>query len=53
MATDECNFQVQEKSEYGVWLWFSDFRSWSEALNMMEVYRRYYPERKFRIVRTR
>lgn len=46
------NYQVQEEREKGKWGWFSDFRSWSEAKNMLDVYKRFYPQKKFRIVRT-
>jgi len=47
------NYQVQERikdgSWEGKWRWFSDFRTLSEAKNMMEVYRRFYKTKEFRV----
>lgn len=48
----EQNWQVQEKDvTKNKWNWFSDFRSYYEAKNMLEVYQKYYPKAIFRIVR--
>lgn len=49
----DVNYQVQEHVNDGTWKgswrWFSDFSSMRQAKDMLEVYRRYYPKKKFRI----
>lgn len=49
----DVNYQVQEHIQDGTWKgkwrWFSDFRSMNEAIGMIDVYKRFYPKKNFRV----
>jgi len=50
MHASDVNYQVQEKHTDGSWRWYSDFRTYEEARNMKEVYKKLVPNKQFRIV---